>query len=93
LGYTTLYLCLDVYKGHNEPVYCVKWHPTIDNVFASCSEDWTIRIWAQKEVKHVIKLDNGTKPIRHIQWSKYSENLLLSITDAAIDIWDLTASM
>jgi len=84
---------LDVYKGHGGPVFCVKWHPTIDAMFASCSEDWTIRIWCQKEAKHVIRLDHGTKPIRDLRWSKYSPNLLVAISESSIDIWDLTVSI
>ena len=30
------------------PVYKVLWHPDNDDLFLSCSGDWTIRLWNQE---------------------------------------------
>jgi WD40 repeat protein len=44
---------LSTYSGHTGPIYKVVcnpfWHPTDCNVFMTCSYDWTVRIWSEKQ--------------------------------------------
>jgi hypothetical protein len=46
---------LATYTGHQGPIYRVAcnpfWHPTECNVFMTCSYDWTVKIWVEKEDK------------------------------------------
>lgn len=37
--------CLSTYASHIGPVYAVKWNPHHSRVFASCSADWTVRVF------------------------------------------------
>ena len=41
---------LETYEGHNMPIYAVKWNPFHENVFLSCSADWTVKV--RKHLPH-----------------------------------------
>ena len=53
----------DVVKGvpfgqfseHKNVVYNLTWHPTMSNVFASCSGDTTLKVWDMKMGKKIYK--------------------------------------
>jgi len=36
---------LHTYNAHTMAVYRVSWNPFYHRVFASCSADWTVKIW------------------------------------------------
>lgn len=38
---------LDNYFGHAGPVYKLRWSPFCENIFLSCSADWSIKLWNQ----------------------------------------------
>ena len=35
---------LETYEGHHMAVYSVKWNPFHENIFISCSADWTVKV-------------------------------------------------
>ena len=42
---------LNTYVGHTGPVNRIRWCPYADNVFISCSADWTIKVWKEEHEK------------------------------------------
>jgi len=83
---------LDSYTGHTGRIYAVRWHPTMEKLFISCSEDWTMRIWHQKQTSSLITLISGQRPIRHIAWSPFTPSIFVAITDDSVDVWDVPQS-
>ena len=65
----------------------------MQNVFLSCSEDWTIRLWHLKQYTPVMTLQAAQRPVNHVQWSPYTTTLFIAVSDNTIDVWDLTKSI
>jgi len=84
---------LDTYEGHTGSVYSVKWHDSVENIFLSCSEDWTVRLWHQKVYQPVMTFQSSQLPVNHVQWSPYASSVFISVADSSIYIWDLQKSI
>ena len=48
---------LDSYHGHTGPVNRISWSPFSQEVFLSCSGDWTMRLWHQDKTAPVLNGD------------------------------------
>ena len=42
-SYTQQYL--EIYSGHNGPIYKVRANPFLYDVFLTCSADWSCKLW------------------------------------------------
>ena len=51
---------LRTYVGHTGPVYQAHWSPFAPNLFLTASDDWTIRLWAEDQVRRAILWDCST---------------------------------
>jgi len=82
------------------PIYRVRcnpyWHPVDCPIFITCSYDWTVRVWHEKEsepklVCHQISQTGSlTQQVNDICWSPKTSSVFASVADdGRIEIWDL----
>ncbi|ELU18109.1 hypothetical protein CAPTEDRAFT_219442 [Capitella teleta] len=83
---------LDSYQGHTGPVYAVKWSPFCNNVFLSCSGDWTVRLWHQDKLSPILTFHSSTKSVPSVCWSPSCSTVFACVHEGAVEIWDLSQS-
>lgn len=86
--YTDQYL--DTYTGHTGPVYQVQWSPFEDNVFVSCSGDWSVRIWHASRLSSALTIISSTKSVYDVCWSPRNCTTIAFVNEGAIELWNLS---
>ncbi|XP_053272607.1 coronin-2B [Pleuronectes platessa] len=84
--------------GHSGRVLDVRWNPFDDHCIASCSEDFTVKIWdipvcgvQQNLTKARKTLIGHSRRVGLIEWHPTAENLLLSSAyDYKVLLWDVS---
>jgi len=84
---------LETYQGHSSSVYKVKWSLFNENMFLSCSADWTIKIWSQQNSSAVLSLLSSTKQVHDVVWSPFSSTVFCAVNEGAVEIWDLSINI
>lgn len=59
--------CLVVYKGHEGPVWNVRWGP-FGHYFASCGWDKTVRVWGQDHISYLRMMVGHDSNVNQIAW-------------------------
>ncbi len=67
------------YEGHTMGVYTVTWNPFHDKIFASCSADWTIKIWHYKIFSPLIIFDMQNA-VGDLAWSPWCSTIFAAVT-------------
>ena len=93
LGHTQF---LKKFQGHNDEVNAIKWDPS-GTLLASCSDDYTAKVWSMKQDQYIHDLREHKKEIYTIKWSPTGTgssnpgaNLVLASAsfDSTIRLWD-----
>ncbi|TVY29147.1 Transcription initiation factor TFIID subunit [Lachnellula hyalina] len=61
------FTCLCVFKGHEGPVWNVRWGP-FGHYFASCGWDKTVRIWGQDHISYLRLLIGHDSSVNQVAW-------------------------
>lgn len=83
---------LNSHYGHSGPVYRVRCNPFMPSVFATCSYDWTIKIWQLREEDPVNSCtpQDLTQQINDLEWSPYTSSIFAIVAnDGRLEVWDL----
>ncbi|CAM9429572.1 unnamed protein product [Chrysoparadoxa australica] len=79
------------FTGHVDEVNAIKWDPS-GRLLASCSDDYTAKIWQPDTSKCIHNLQEHKKEIYTIKWSPNPEEKLLLASasfDATVKLWDV----
>ncbi|XP_069127668.1 dynein axonemal intermediate chain 4-like isoform X3 [Argopecten irradians] len=83
---------LDSYTGHNGPVYKMEWSPFVNDIFLSCSADWSIRLWHQERNKPILNFFSLNKSVYDVTWSPRSSTVFACVNEGRVEVWDLSLS-
>lgn len=84
---------LNNFTGHHGIVYNSKFHPTQDNVFASCSQDGNLNIWDLKASNQPFKtIKAHNTHAMSCDFSKYDNTIATAGSDGSLALWDLRGS-
>jgi transcription initiation factor TFIID subunit 5 len=59
--------CLVVYKGHEGPVWNVRWGP-FGHYFVSCGWDKTVRVWSQDHISYLRMMVGHDSNVSQVAW-------------------------
>ncbi|CAM9524581.1 unnamed protein product [Discosporangium mesarthrocarpum] len=86
---------LETYSGHFGPVYRIRCSPFWDRLFLSCSADWTVRLWEQRQTTplHTLRSVDLSDVVNDVAWSPTCSTVFASVAgDGRVELWDLRRS-
>ncbi|CAM9993072.1 unnamed protein product [Choristocarpus tenellus] len=86
---------LESYVGHTGPVYRIRCSPFWDRFFLSCSADWTVRLWEQRQATpiHTLRSVDLSDVVNDVAWSPTCSTVFASVAgDGRVELWDLCRS-
>ena len=70
---------IQTFEGHTMGVYTVTWNPFHPKIFASCSADWTIKIWHYRIFSPLIIFDMQNA-VGDVAWSPWCSTIFAAVT-------------
>ena len=81
---------IKTYDGHHMGVHTVRWNPFHEDIFISCSADWTVKIWDHNSSQCILHFDLGSA-VGDVCWSPYSSTVFAAVTtDGKVHVFDLS---
>lgn len=81
---------IKTYDGHHMGVHTVRWNPFHEDVFISCSADWTVKIWDHTSCQCILHFDLGNS-VGDVCWSPFSSTVFAAVTtDGKVYVFDLS---
>jgi dynein intermediate chain 1 len=81
---------MKTYDGHHMGVHTVQWNPFHEDIFISCSPDWTVKIWDRHSSQCLLHFDLGDD-VGDVCWSPYSSTVFAAVTtDGKVHVFDLS---
>jgi len=87
-AYSSQYL--DTIDAHNMAVDTVTWNPFHQDVFLSCSADWTVKIWDHSYGNKAVFTFDLNSSVADVAWAPYSSTVFAAVTtDGKAHVFDL----
>jgi len=84
---------LDLFQAHTMAVYAIKWNSFHPKIFATCSADWTVKIWDHTEVSAPLFVFDLNGSVGDIAWAPYSSTVFAACTaDGKVFVYDLNVN-
>ncbi len=83
--------CLVVYKGHEGPVWNVRWGP-FGHYFVSCGWDKTVRVWGQDHISYLRLMVGHDSSVSQIAWHPNGAYVFSASdqADKTVRMWSFT---
>ncbi|KAG9247216.1 WD40-repeat-containing domain protein [Calycina marina] len=83
--------CLVVYKGHEGPVWDVRWSP-FGHYFATCGWDKTVRVWGQDHISYLRMMVGHDSNVNQIAWHPNGAYVFSASdqVDKTVRMWSFT---
>lgn len=80
---------LSSFPAHMQSIYSINWNFFHDSIFATCSADWTVKIWEQGVQTPLFVFDLAA-PVGDVAWAPYSSTVFAASTiDGIVHVFDL----
>ncbi|XP_037093491.1 dynein intermediate chain 1, axonemal-like [Pollicipes pollicipes] len=80
---------LSSFPAHMQSIYNINWNFFHTSIFASCSADWTVKIWEQDVLTPLFVFDLAA-PVGDVAWAPYSSTVFAASTiDGRVHVFDL----
>jgi len=84
---------LNTFNGHTMAVYTVRWSTFNEDVFLSCSADWTIKLWDHSNSSPLLSFDLDNQ-VGDLAWTPWSSTSFAACTaDGKVHVFDLNENM
>jgi dynein intermediate chain 1 len=84
---------LSIYKAHTMSVYTVRWSPFNSEIFASCSADWTVKVWTVSREQAPLCVFDVRNAVGDIAWSPSCSTIFgAACADGQVIIIDLMSN-
>ena len=83
--------CLVVYKGHEGPVWNVRWGP-FGHYFVSCGWDKTVRVWSQDHISYLRMMVGHDSNVNQVAWHPNGAYVFSASDqiDKTVRMWSIT---
>jgi len=80
-------------EAHAGGVMVIKWNPFHEDVYATCGQDWTLKLWNQVRPELCLMSFDLGASVNDLDWAPYSSTVLAAITEgdnARAFVYDLS---
>ncbi|XP_077292828.1 dynein intermediate chain 2, ciliary [Arctopsyche grandis] len=83
---------LSTLEAHHMPVYRIDYNKYDNNVFATCSADWKVKIWEDARLEPLFVFDLGSS-VGDVKWAPYSSTVFAAATsEGKVFVFDLNVN-
>jgi coronin-1B/1C/6 len=75
-------------EGHGKRINMIAFHPTAENVLASCSEDQKTIVWDYSQAKEITSLESSDDTYKHAAWNSNGSLLALAGKEKKVHLYD-----
>jgi len=72
---------LSRFKAHDSAIMSIKWNIFHPDVYATASQDWTLKIWSQKRPQIPLFNFELGAPVNDIDWAPFSSTVICGVTE------------
>jgi transcription initiation factor TFIID subunit 5 len=86
--------CLVVYKGHEGPVWNVRWGP-FGHYFATCGWDKTVRVWVQDHISYLRMMVGHDTSANQVAWHPNNAYIFSASdqVDKTVRMWNILTGL